>query len=71
MRPAAHTGRLDWRLLLDWLHEDGWIEAADVERVARRLSAGGSSLHALVRLGGAGLVRSDAVAKADSWTWKR
>jgi len=63
VRPAAHTGRLDWRLLLDWLHEDGWIEAADVERVARRLSAGGSSLHALVRLGGAGLVRSDAVGQ--------
>jgi general secretion pathway protein E len=52
-------GRLEWRLMLDWLHGDGWISAAEVERVAKRLSAGGSSLHALVRLGGADLVRCD------------
>ena len=61
--PAAKAqpqGRLDWRQLLDWLHDDAWIGADDVEQVARRLSAGGSSLHALVRLGGAGLQRRDA-----------
>ena len=61
---ALHKGRLEWRLLLDWLHEDGWITADDVERVSRRLSAGTSTLHALVRLGGAGLVRSDAAGAA-------
>ncbi len=59
---SAPQGRLEWRQLLDWLQGDGWITAADVVRVARRLSAGGSSLHALVRLGGADLVRSDAAA---------
>jgi len=59
-----HKGRLEWRLLLDWLREDGWIGADDVERVARRLSAGNSTLHALVRLGGAGLVRRDAAGAA-------
>jgi general secretion pathway protein E len=64
-RPAAAApasvapGRLEWRQMLDWLHEDGWVSSDDVERVARRLSAGGSSLHALVRLGGADLVRRD------------
>ena len=58
-RPPAQ-GRLDWRLLLDWLHDDGWIGGDDVDRVAKRLSAGSSALHALVRLGGAGLVRRDA-----------
>ncbi|MEN9628833.1 MAG: hypothetical protein RJA10_2060 [Pseudomonadota bacterium] len=45
--------------MLDWLRDDGWITDDDVDRVARRLSAGGSSLHALVRLGGADLVRRD------------
>ncbi len=58
--PPAHKGRLEWRLLLDWLRDDGWIGADDAERVGRRLSAGNSTLHPLVRLGGAGLVRRDA-----------
>ncbi|MCC7150797.1 MAG: Flp pilus assembly complex ATPase component TadA [Rubrivivax sp.] len=57
--PTA-SGRLDWRQLLEWLLADGWIAAEDAERVAGRLSAGTSTLHALVRLGGAGLVRRDA-----------
>ncbi|MFO1328016.1 MAG: GspE/PulE family protein [Rubrivivax sp.] len=61
--PAPPQGRLEWRQLLDWLHDDGWIGADDVDRVAKRLSAGGSSLHALVRLGGAGLVRADAAGQ--------
>ena len=54
--PAAR-GPLDWRQLLTWLQADGWVTSDDVARVARRLGAGTSSLHALVRLGGAGLVR--------------
>ncbi|WP_088279615.1 GspE/PulE family protein [Ideonella sp. A 288] len=48
-------GRLDWRQLLDWLGDDGLVSRADVERVVKRFGAGDSSLHALVRLGGAGL----------------
>ncbi|MDP2007000.1 MAG: type II/IV secretion system protein, partial [Rubrivivax sp.] len=48
-------GRLEWPQLLSWLHEDGWIGADDAERVAARFRAGASSLHALVRLGAAGL----------------
>ncbi|MDE2394235.1 MAG: Flp pilus assembly complex ATPase component TadA [Burkholderiales bacterium] len=55
--PPAPIGRLDWRLLLGWLRDDGWISLDDAERVTRRLGAGASSLHPLVRLGGAGLVR--------------
>jgi general secretion pathway protein E len=59
--PAAPApkakGRLDWPVLLDWLKDDGWISAADADRVSTRFRAGHSSLHALVRLGGAGLLR--------------
>ncbi len=50
-------GRLDWPQLLAWLLADGWISAADELLVRRRFGAGASSLHPLVRLGGAGLVR--------------
>ncbi len=60
-KPAATalpTGRLDWRWLLDALREDGLIAADDADRVIRRFGAGASSLHALVRLGSAGLQRA-------------
>ncbi len=56
-RPGLPRGRLEWAQLLRWLREDGWITADDAERVAARFAAGASSLHALVRLGGAGLAR--------------
>jgi general secretion pathway protein E len=57
-RPPAqngHKGRLEWPQLLDWLREDGWVSAEDAEQVGARFRAGPSSLHALVRLGAAGL----------------
>ncbi len=56
--PAAHKGRLEWPLLLGWLRDDGLIGAEDADRVAARFRAGASSLHALVRLGGAGLLHA-------------
>ncbi|HSW09071.1 GspE/PulE family protein [Aquabacterium sp.] len=56
--PALPKGRLDWRQLLDWLRTDGWVTPADAERVIKRFGAGDSSLHAMVRLGGAGLQRN-------------
>ena len=54
---AAFTGKLEWRRLLEWLLEDGLISADDSEHLVRRFGAGPSSLHPLVRLGGAGLKR--------------
>ncbi len=60
------TGPLDWRVLLRWLQADGWISEDDVDRVARRFGAGSSSLHALVRLGGAGLQRLGTQRPLDS-----
>ncbi len=54
--PAARPrGRLDWHQLLGWLRDDGLVSEDDAQRVVRRFAAGSSSLHALVRLGGAGL----------------
>ncbi len=56
-RPATlpPSGRLEWPVLLEWLREDGCISAEDAEQVGARFRAGPSSLHALVRLGAAGL----------------
>jgi len=66
MNRKTPRGRLDWRQLLEWLREDGWIAPADAERVVRRFGAGASSLHALVRLGGAGLVRAGSGEALDT-----
>jgi general secretion pathway protein E len=52
---ARPQGRLQWRLLLRWLVEDGLLKAGEATRVLRRFEAGDSSLHPLLRLGGAGL----------------
>ena len=51
-------GRLEWRTLLGWLRDDGVIGDEDADLVGKRLGAGDSTLHALVRLGGAGLSRA-------------
>ena len=61
-------GRLDWRQLLEWLREDAWVTPADAERVVKRFGAGDSSLHALVRLGGAGLVRNGKALDTEALT---
>jgi general secretion pathway protein E len=44
--------------LLRWLQDDGVLTEDDTERIKRRFGAGDSSLHPLVRLGGAGLVHA-------------
>jgi general secretion pathway protein E len=67
--PAAHpVGALDWRLLLAWLRADGLIGEADAQRVVQRFGAGSSSLHALVRLGGAGLQREGKALDTEALT---
>jgi general secretion pathway protein E len=55
---ARFEGRLDWRLLLRWLREDGLVDDAQVQRTEQRFAAGDSALHPLVRLAHAGLTRS-------------
>jgi general secretion pathway protein E len=64
--PAQAKGRLDWPQLLGWLRDDGLITAADAERVTARFRAGASSLHPLVRLGGAGLLHRRSGAPLDT-----
>ena len=65
---ALPRGRLQWPQLLQALCEDSWISADDADRVAARFKAGSSSLHALVRLGGAGLQRSGSGRALDTET---
>ena len=50
------AGRLDWRPLLNWLHEDGLVGDDEAARIRARFGAGDSSQHPLIRLGGASLV---------------
>jgi general secretion pathway protein E len=50
------AGRLEWRVLLQWLHDDGLVGDAEAARVRARFGAGNSSQHPLVRLAGASLV---------------
>ena len=55
-RPVVRPlGRLDWRYLVDCMRGDGLVDEAGTAALLKRLGAGVSSLHALVRLGGAGL----------------
>jgi general secretion pathway protein E len=51
-------GRLEWRALLQWLHEDGLLGDDEAARIRMRFGAGDSSQHPLIRLGSANL--SDA-----------
>ena len=65
MPHAPCKGKLDWRVLLGWLHDDQLISAEDAERVIRRFGAGSSSQHALVRLG-----RPAEAVRSEPRRWK-
>ena len=57
--PIAHRGPLEWRLLLNWLGEDGILTPQDIDTVMQRFAAGTSAQHPLVRLASLGLKRAD------------
>jgi general secretion pathway protein E len=65
---ARPRGRLDWLQLLGWLRDDGMVDDDDAQRVIKRFGAGASSLHALVRLGGAGLQREGRALDCEALT---
>ena len=58
-QPITHRGPLEWRLLLNWLAEDGILTPQDVDTVMQRFAAGTSAQHPLVRLASLGLKRAD------------
>jgi general secretion pathway protein E len=66
--PARPRGRLDWHQLLRWLVDDGLVGEDDAQRLVRRFGGGASSLHALVRLGGAGLQRDGRALDCEALT---
>ncbi|GGH50687.1 secretion pathway ATPase [Comamonas phosphati] len=53
-----HAGPLDWRLLVQWLLEDGVIAAPEAERTVLRCSFAESAQHPLVRLANVGVVQA-------------
>jgi len=65
-RTAAPRGKLEWRAMLGWLREDGWIAADEVDAVVRRFGGADSSQHPLVRLGSAGLKRAGTQTVLDT-----
>jgi len=65
---ARPRGRLDWHQLLGWLRDDGLVGEDDAQRLVKRFGAGTSSLHALVRLGGAGLQHQGRVLDCEALT---
>jgi len=55
---AQETGPLDWRMLVDWLREDGVITAQEAERTTTRCASAHSAQHPLQRLAVVGMARA-------------
>ena len=56
---GALAGRsLEWRWVLQWLQEDGWIDRAEAQRVHQRCASAESALHPLLRLAHVGVRRA-------------
>jgi general secretion pathway protein E len=47
---VPHTGPLDWRRLVEWLHSDGVISLEEAQRLTARCAQAESAQHPLVRL---------------------
>lgn len=53
----THAGPLDWRMLVEWLSEDGVISAAEAQRTIARCSQVQSAQPPLTRLASVGMTR--------------
>ena len=56
---AQGRGPLNWRVLVDWLREDGVISADEAARTVTRCDSAHSRLHPLERLAAVGVTRTD------------
>src|SRR3954470_13366674 len=53
----GHFGPLDWRMLVEWLSEDGVISATEAQRTIARCSQVQSAQPPLTRLASVGMTR--------------
>ena len=56
VQPASYQGPLDWRIMVQWLQQDGIITANEAQRTVARCSAAESAQAPLVRLANVGVV---------------
>jgi general secretion pathway protein E len=55
---VSHLGPLDWRHIVQWLHQDGVITAQEAQRTVDRCSKAESAQHPLVRLAAVAITRA-------------
>jgi general secretion pathway protein E len=55
---AVHRGPVDWRLLVDWMAQDGVISPEEAKRTIARCSQAESAQHPLVRLAAVAIARA-------------
>ena len=56
VQPTAYQGPLDWRIMVQWLQQDGVITANEAQRTVARCSTAESAQAPLVRLANVGVV---------------
>jgi general secretion pathway protein E len=55
---ATHQGPIDWRRMVEWLHNDGVISADEAQRTITRCSQAESAQHPMLRLASVSMRRS-------------
>ena len=60
IKPVPYHGPLDWRMLVQWLQDDGVITAQEAERTVARCSSAESEQLPLVRLANVGVVSAQS-----------
>jgi general secretion pathway protein E len=55
---VSHIGPLDWRHIVQWLHQDGVISKQEAQRTVDRCSKAESAQHPLVRLAAVAITRA-------------
>jgi general secretion pathway protein E len=55
---TVHRGPVDWRLLVDWMAQDGVISPEEAKRTVARCSQAESAQHPLVRLAAVAIARA-------------